>query len=483
MPCRHRIILTKLDEAISVKDDFEPYDEHNEPHAGLVMQAPTIFSETPSFDAALSIATVDHAIRRGVKKVHLILPHMGLSKLLIPFASPKSPLAVAENEGNVLFLEYIPSGLVSSYIRDDLMSGRDDLGRPCFFIGARSGRHVSEQSNGSRFLAIRQHHGYLNAHYVPMYFEGGNFITTTDYIMTLSDSVRENARLLNETFPQTDHDLEYALSWIEDTMNQKQRRKLVVLDGSECEEQTVFHLDLCIGAVRTDDGREKMLISDMNLAKELFEARGYKTRDDVPDLRDWLDDNLWEDMSIREMRKRIIHYLNFAATTGLYNPKELRRQMETVYFLPHRTVEYIGSVLKYYFDPANLQSVQSYLARIKASLINSGFDEKDIISIPALLRAQRYKPSLPKRSRQLVIGPATTPLPIYAPVNGVGYNLSGFEYSEFITGGGLKILDDEVARVFEREGIRYEIIPEMLSYGFCSAGMRCLAIPIPYTGN
>lgn len=103
--------------------------------------------------------------------------------------------------------------------------------------------------------------------------------------------------------------------------------------------------------------------------------------------------------------------------------------------------------------------------------------------MPALLCARRYKPNLPKRTKQLVIGPATTPLPIYAPVNGIGYNLSGLEHSEFITGGGLKILDDEVTRIFEREDIRYKIIPEMLSYGFCDAGMRCLAMPIPHTGE
>jgi hypothetical protein len=307
---------------------------------------------------------------------------------------------------------------------------------------------------------------------VPIHVEGGNLVISNNFVFSLQDlcrkngieSIREGSRKIETPNGSVDFD----------------SKEIVILDEDFKEEpnQRVFHLDLLLNVVLGRDGNEYFLLASLEKAKHLLKQIGYLSSKGF-NAGKWNQDMGYPQFTNRDIQSRAMEMVSAMTTLRGERvlPAQIKKysaQLESAVGFPKYAFQDIGINLQEYFSEANFIPTQQYINTIFEKLIHLGIPAERIIKIPSLLFCENFH-EINYRDRGLKIV-STRKIPLYSPVNGI-YRINSQTVPEFITGGGIRLLDDEVARSLEEIGIQHIALPSLLGLGYSMAGFRCTAVP------
>lgn len=310
---------------------------------------------------------------------------------------------------------------------------------------------------------------------MPVDFQGGNLIVTDDFIMTLHNFARMNN--FDDMSPSGILDT-HDTNWIDFG------KPIAVLDHllRQEERQRVFHLDLILNCVKGSDGNEYFLLASLNKAKEVLNDSGLLESGNV-NVGMWLNvggyPQFTHKMADKFTRDLAVDF--FKAAGKKATPREIDAYVANFGLLthfPYAAHRCLGINKRQFFDPKNLEPVTEYTEVVRQSLLNLGIPPDRILDIPALIFSTGFQDYDDSRSDITAKLMSERRIPIYTPVNGVQLSTKRDE-NIYVSGGGVRPLDEYTTNVLANLGIRNVPVPSVLGLGFGEAGFRCVAVPKP----
>ncbi|MFC1790188.1 hypothetical protein ACFLZP_01740 [Patescibacteria group bacterium] len=382
-----------------------------------------------------------------------------------------TPLAKAQEEQRLIRHPYRTNLTTTSFIRDHALLANVN--------GEKS--LVIPQTNPPHFKTLVSLYGRvaretgLDLYRAQTYFEGGNFRTGGQAVFTLSDSLR-NIRSI--TSPDK------SLATVEKILQRrvgKGGKELVVLDRNFQREkrQRVYHLDLLATIVTTPDGIEKVIVASLAEARKTLQAAFGENFLSVS-ADQWQEANQtdWEKGSKARMEKHLAAFLgqgslNFKTTNAI------KRTTARIYDLPAQAREIFRRSLSAYFEP-DYDFIQPYIDNLIGALHQAGYSESQIVIVPGLFAKTPSPNSIMAQLQWNGGQPVSLPTsPAYSPACGFQYNHSP-DHSYFLTGGGLRVLDQAAAeKIKDQTSLEVISLTHVLGLGTGQAGFDCIGLPIP----